>query len=313
MRAGTMAALLLAVGCSPMTTTTDAGAGGGTTSGGGSAAGGSAAGGSAAGGSAAGGSAAGGSAAGGSAAGGSAAGGSAGPTRIGTVSITQDAISAAGQTFYSGLLLASFFEIPAQYQGCTTTTIGACTVSDCAAAADGGTPPDGGQVGAGTLTFTGLVDGGVTLAPNAMGSYVTSIQAQLFTAGSTLQVSSTGGAVPAFNGSVMAPEALVLTTPACPSNDCGMISKAAGLPLAWTGGSSGSFGVQLLSGSGQISCSFPAAGGAGSVPAAALASLSLGAGTLIVGGSNSTTVQAGAFPVVLSASQMTAYQLTLAP
>lgn len=228
--------------------------------------------------------------------------------------MSQSVVTAAGQTFYSGLLLANFFEIPAQYPGCTNTTIGGCTISDCSAAADAGTPPDGGQVGAGTLTFTGLADGGVVvIAPAANGSYLRQIQSQLFVAGSVLQVSSSGGAVPAFTASVSAPVSATLTTPACPLSNCGMISKAAGLPVAWTGGGTGSISVQVLTATNQVSCSFPAASASATVPAAALAGIPPGSASLFFGSTASTTVQAGPFPIAVSASETGVFQATIAP
>ncbi len=228
--------------------------------------------------------------------------------------MSQSAITAAGQTFYSGLLLANFFEIPARYPGCVNTVVGGCTVSDCSAAADAGTPPDGGQVGAGTLTFTGLADAGaVVITQAANGSYLRQIQSQLFVAGSALQVSSSGGAVPAFTASVTAPVSATLTTPACPLSNCGMISKATGLPVAWTGGGTGSISVQVLTAASQVSCVFPAASGSATVPSAALAGIPPGSASLFFGSIASTTVQAGPFPIAVSASETGVFQVTIAP
>ncbi len=230
--------------------------------------------------------------------------------------MSQSAFTAAGQTFYSGLLLANFFEIPARYPGCVNTVVGGCTVSDCSAAADAGTPPDGGQVGAGTLTFTGLADAGaVVITQAANGRYLRQIvsPASLFVAGSALQVSSSGGAVPAFTASVTAPVSATLTTPACPLSNCGMISKATGLPVAWTGGGTGSIAVQVLTAASQVSCVFPAASGSATVPSAALAGIPPGSASLIFGSIASTTVQAGPFPIAVSASETGSFQVTIAP
>jgi len=228
------------------------------------------------------------------------------------VTLSQSAITAAGQTFSSGLLLANFFEIPAQFPGCTNTIVGGCTISDCSAAADAGTPPDGGQVSAGTLTFTGLADGGVTLTATGSG-YLQQIQGQLFVAGSALQVSSSGGVVPVFTAALTAPVSAVLTTPACPLSNCGMVSKAAGLPVAWTGGGTGNISVQVFAAAGQVSCSFPAASGSATIPAAALAGIPQGVGSLLFSSTASTTVQAGLFPVVVSANETGAFQVTVTP
>lgn len=240
-------------------------------------------------------------------------GGSSGARRIGSVSIIQSSTEAAGQTFYSGIILASFFDIPAGFPDCVRTTVGACTVSDCTAAADAGTPPDGGQVGAGQVTISGLVDGGVVLSPNAQGSYSAFLQTRLFTPGTQVQVQASGGAVPMFSAQVGAPAAPTLTSPVCTLTGCGMISKTAPYTLTWTGGTN-TVSVQVLSATGQLSCSFPATAGTGTIPAAALAAFPAGAVVnLFVSAENSTTVQAGSFPVGISAQDSRSYTATISP
>lgn len=291
-----IAVALVAVGCSPMTMTVDGGSAGGISGAGG---GSSSAGGAAS---------AGGTASAGGASGG---GSSTGPTRIGSVTLSQSTVEVAGQSFRSGMVLANFFEIPSQFAGCTTSTVGACRISNCAAAADAGTPPDGGMVSAGDLTITGLADGGVTLMPGAMG-YQKVISGPLFVPGAPIGVSAAGATVPAFTAQVNAPTGATLTMPVCAQSTCPAISKAAGLTLTWTGGV-GTVAIEVLGGSDEVSCEFPAAAGTATIPAAALASLPTGSASLFFNTQNSTTVQAGLFPVKVTASEAKLYQSSIAP
>ncbi|MCA3014634.1 MAG: hypothetical protein INH41_19805 [Myxococcaceae bacterium] len=298
-----LAIVLVVIGCSPAPTTVDAGTGGGAVGAGGGAplAGGTAGGSS--------GGVAGGTA--GGAAGGSAGGSTAGPTRSGTVTVGQSTLEVAGQTFRSGGVFAGFVEAPAGTPLCTSTVMGACTLTTCGAAADAGTPADAGQVGAGTLTVTGLADGGLTLTGGVNG-YAQSIAGPVFVAGALVSVAASGGAVPAFTAQVTAPGAATLTAPACPSRICPALSRAAGVPVSWTGGT-GTVVVQVLAGTDQVLCQFPASSGAGMVPAAALASLPLGSGSLLFSTQNSRSVQAGLFPVTVTAAELNYFQATLAP
>lgn len=283
---------LVAAGCSPMTVTVDAGSGGGLSGAGGGAA-------------SAGGTA---SAGGAASAGGTA---SAGPTRIGSVTLSQSSLEVAGQTVRSGMVLANFFEIPSQFTGCTTSTIGACRLSNCAAAADAGTPPDGGMVSAGDLTITGLADGGVTLMPGGMG-YQKVISGPIFVAGGPIGVSADGATVPAFTAQVNAPTGATLTAPVCTQSTCPAISKATGLTVSWTGGV-GTVSIEVIAGADEISCEYPAAAGTATIPAATLAQLPTGTASLFFNTLNATTVQAGFFPVKVTASEAKLFQTSIAP
>jgi hypothetical protein len=107
--------------------------------------------------------------------------------KTGSVTISQTVIEAAGQSFASGVVVAGFFDLPPGIPGCAISTVDGCTVSDCSAAADAGTPPDGGRVSAGSITVGGLVDGGITLTEGATG-YQATISHQVFVPGATLTV-----------------------------------------------------------------------------------------------------------------------------
>ncbi|MDP1916922.1 MAG: hypothetical protein Q8L14_11775 [Myxococcales bacterium] len=289
---------LVAAGCSPMTM----GADGGSSSAGGSASAGGAAGGS---------SSAGGAAGGSSSAGGAAGGSSSAPLRIGSVAISQSTLEVAGQSFRSGFVLANFFEIPAGIPDCTRTTVGSCTISNCARAADAGMPPDGGRVGAGVVTLSGLADGGVTLMPMELG-YQASISGAVFIPGGTIGVSTTGATVPAFTAQVTAPSGATLTAPICAQSTCPAISKAAGLTMTWSGGA-GTVAIELLAGSEQVTCEYPAAAGTATIPPAVFASLPAGTASLFFNTVNATTIQAGPFPVKVTASESKLFQTSIAP
>ncbi len=298
---------LVAAGCSPMTMGADGGSTGGGLSGAGGGLSGAGGGSSSAGGSASAGGAAGGSAS----AGGSAGGSATAPIRIGSVAISQSTLEVAGQSFRSGFVLANFFEIPSGFPDCTRSTIGSCTISNCALAADAGMPPDGGRVGAGVVSLSGLADGGVTLMPMELG-YQATISGAVFIPGGTIGVSTTGATVPAFTAQVTAPSGATLTAPVCTQSTCPAISKATGLTVTWSGGA-GTVAIEVLAGSEQVNCEYPAAAGTATIPPAVLASLPAGMASLFFNTVNATTVQAGQFPVKFTASESKVFQTSIAP
>jgi hypothetical protein len=235
------------------------------------------------------------------------------------VSITRTTYEFGGQQVPTSAVVANFFEIPAAYPGCTTSTIGSCTISNCAAAADAGTPPDGGMVSAGALTITGLADGGLTLTPGGMtltlgGGYAQTIQGDAFVAGAQLGVSAAGDRVPPFTAQVTAPTEATFTAPLCPAGICPAISKAAGLSVTWTGGV-GTVVVQVLglAGIDQVSCEYPAAAGTAMIPATAFASLPTETVLLGLYTLNASPVQAGQFTVKFVASASKAFQSSVVP
>jgi hypothetical protein len=89
---------------------------------------------------------------------------------------------------------------------------------------------------AGTLTLTGTqVDGGVTIAFDGSG-YGRIADQPWYLPGDTITASATGGMVPAFSGeSVVVPNAITITAPACGGGDCGGVDRSADYSVTWTG------------------------------------------------------------------------------
>ncbi|MBL8919286.1 MAG: hypothetical protein JNJ54_10525 [Myxococcaceae bacterium] len=154
------------------------------------------------------------------------------------------------------------------------------------------------------------------MQPNpTTGGYAELLQNQeLFSSGSQLTITAAGARVPGFTAQVIAPAAATLTAPVCSGMDCGSISKAAGLSVAWTGGT-GTMAIQVAPPSSglDVVCRFPAASGAGTIPAAALATLPLGPTQFLVTTQNETMVQAGPFPVTVVAMSTSILAATLQP
>jgi hypothetical protein len=196
------------------------------------------------------------------------------------------------------------------WHSCTRTQSGACNVVDCVS--DGGIPTLPPPRSAGTLSVAGtLVDGGISVAflPNGYATYP--VSSRVWNGGNTLTVSAAGAAVGAFSGkTVVAPNAIVLTAPACSGDSCGSASKSSALNLTWTGGASSGVRVELLSaipaGGGHsivATCSFTSS--PATVPAAVMASLGANsdgyASRLSVEPINTTSFSDGAFQVTLTA------------
>jgi len=197
-------------------------------------------------------------------------------------------------------------QFPLRPAGCTSTTQGSCTLTDCPTGS--GTPRFG---SAGAITVTGtVVDGGITLNDFGDGGYPSIVSGRLWTGGETLTVSGAGGTVPAFSGkTVVAPSDVAFTQPACPAGSCGPLSKGTPLTIAWTGGAGASAYVLIsqtnLTGLGtrSLACTFTSS--PATVPVAALAGLGeADAGfttDLVVAGANVTTFEAGDFSVKFAA------------
>ena len=305
------AGLVAGCGSDSDTVATD---GSGTGTAGTSAAGTSAAGTSAAGTSAAGTSAAGTSAAGTSAAGTSAAGSGAGGSDTsgpsGAVSIqnTSAASYYASASFFDGGSVAT--------EGCTTKTVGACSVATCdfSNAGGGGAAGAGGAPAAknaGDITIKGGVED-VTLSPDAStGLYAAQIGngKAYFKDGDTLSFSAVGAEIPAFSGTVDAPGAITLSAPMFPApGTMYSLDTTADLDFTWTGGTGAKVLVNFTSASATkdviISCTFDGASGTGKVPSSGgLDQLDKDATSISysVSESAAVTVQAGDYSVALNA------------
>ncbi len=298
------------VGCGTMQRPPDAGSsGGGTPTAGGLASGGGAA----AGGASGGGSTAGG--AGGGSAGGAVGGGTGGGSvSIGTIFVLQNSFGIPGLPLnFIGVVSASF--VPGLPGTCPVTMVGGCEVTDCSSFLDAGVPDSGVFTGrsAGTLTFRGVLpDGGLSL-PFTDGGYAATVSEQLFALGQRLTVEASGAEVPAFSASVTAPEGTLLTAPACPGANCGMLSKAADLEVRWTAPTIGNVEIELTGSPATVRCSLPASTRMKTIPAAALRSLGNGTGVLFVGGAARTSVRAGDYDVTFSVRDATYGVVTITP
>jgi hypothetical protein len=91
-----------------------------------------------------------------------------------------------------------------------------------------------------------------------------------------------------------------------------MISRTAGLPLAWTGGS-GTVTLEMLAGAFQASCTFPATPANATVPASVLGRLPAGTATFFFGGKATTVAQVAGWNVIVNAADSKLAQATLAP
>jgi hypothetical protein len=175
--------------------------------------------------------------------------------------------------------------VGAQFYASSTTIPDPCPkgqlVGPCLISPQCATPQAVPGVSAGTLSFTGsqwsASSTSLTLASD--GTYETPLQQTLFSPGTTLTVSATGGDAPAFSGlAIDAPSPVTVTTTA--PGGFGAISTTADLPIQWTGGQAGAlltvYFNEETTGPVQpttVACAFDASLGQATIPQAALAPL----------------------------------------
>ena len=234
---------------------------------------------------------------------------SGGSGKTGRINVSQTAI--AGGTSYFSSVAASFSAgggTVVVAGNCTTTTQGSCTVLKCTAPPDAGTVDageDGGDAGpvvapnAGDITVSGpkFPDGGsFVLTPGDAGTYQGATgptTAPIFAGGDNLTASAAGKDVPAFsNQTLVAPSDLDVTAPTFTASVT-TFKRSENLAITWTaadgGAATGTVNVLVSAhdtpddSSTIITCAFPAAGGTGSVPTAALQDLPQANGTTING------------------------------
>lgn len=184
---------------------------------------------------------------------------------------------------------------------CSEAEVAGCTVLTC-----GDMPLDYEPVDAGAVAISG------TSAPIAMsfaagdgydGAFLP--DDELFVGGETITASAPGADGPAFTLSATAPTAVTITTPAWPAGqDALTVTRASGFAFTWTGASAGSVVANLSNASQSIgmSCAFPAADGAATLPAEALAAFPAGGGFLDVEGRSEDTTRVGSWQVRLAVS-----------
>jgi hypothetical protein len=193
-----------------------------------------------------------------------------------------------------GSFAAGFTESlpPAADAGCTVVDAGSCTTTSCPAApaADGGSgdaraPSDAGADGEtsfgapnpGRMRVTGGVFGqGFDVDPARDGLYLYASPGALFSPGDELGVSAEGAKIPGFSSEVVtAPPAVTMTAPVGDSGTLA-IATSQSLEVRWTGGRAGDhfvFNAGILFTTGataNMSCSWDASEGTGTVPSAAL-------------------------------------------
>jgi hypothetical protein len=231
-----------------------------------------------------------------------------GTSRSGTVSLAQNTVFATTQHtmvgFFTDVSLDALRrgELP----GCTLVgESGDCRALTCTSAA--GTS----GVSAGTLTAS--VDGTMVLSAMPAGTssgYNASGTGMAFTAGQTVSFNATGGLVPAFAGSVTAPEAPVATLPST-------IARGSDLVLTWNAtvmAESVQVAVVPAAPSGPqtlISCRTSAGSGSLTVSSTLLGDLATGSGIVSLSAFNETVVTAGEHSISVTAAQGTGSTVTI--
>lgn len=174
---------------------------------------------------------------------------------------------------------------------CTRTTVGSCVVNKCPVQP----LPEGGTaqlLSAGAITVTGgiIPAPGITVEPNANGSYAKQGAGGLWAGGETFTFFAAGGAVAGFTQTATAPSPVSIATPTLPAPPTGIdVPKASDFTITWATGSTsaGKVGVTLGSANAttnnSIVCSFDVAAKSGTVPAAALAKMVGASGSLLIG------------------------------
>ncbi len=176
---------------------------------------------------------------------------------------------------------------------CVRTAFPTCDVVTCDAlvpAPDAGTSPP--TIHAGPLTITGgaVPTPGLTLLPSPLG-YQASHDGALFGPGDVLTVAAAGGGVGAFTGTLTAPRAATMISPVSTPSGHASVARSAPFTVTWAAAAPPAGTVRVMVGTGrvspsrsvQIACTAPAAAGALTVPAAALAMLDATVAANVVG------------------------------
>jgi hypothetical protein len=192
-------------------------------------------------------------------------------------------------------------------ESCSRTTVASCDVLICQLT----NVPKQSLASAGTLSLTGVMMP-ITLSPDASNSYASNpTTGPNWKAGDMLTLGGSGATVPAFSTQLVAPSYVDVTTPALTGTKQA-IDRTKDLAFAWTGGGAGSVVVSFSEVSQtpdavyhpiSVTCTFPAASGAGSVPASVLAQLSAsGGGVLEVDGRTIQTLAVKDWQIVVTAT-----------
>lgn len=217
--------------------------------------------------------------------------------RAGTVTLTSQASS---HSLNAGFVEASVEDVVAgRLPTCTVpASAGDCYTLVC---------PTQAPMFFGAGTITASVEGTQLLSADAnpLGIYAAQGSGPAFTAGQTVSFAATGAAVPAFTGSVSAPEPPATTLPAS-------IPSSADLVVTWTASIAAEDVSLLIIGTGgQLICRAPASQGTITVASSLLSSLGTGTAAVSLAASNSTRQTAGEYTIDLSASARTSATATI--
>jgi hypothetical protein len=149
----------------------------------------------------------------------------------------------------------------------------------------------------------------VTLTPSADHTYAAwqDATSALFAAGDTVAIDAAGADVPAFSGTVIAPQVATIRAPALPDGAAPLaVARGSGLDVAWD--ALGGATIELaLSGAGEggkralVTCSFDGASGAGHLPASSLVGVQGGDASVSIVARSARKVDAGDYAVQLQA------------
>jgi len=142
-----------------------------------------------------------------------------------------------------GTSLAFFEAAPSSLPSfCVRTTLGGCEVTECQVQGAPPSPVARESASAGVITISGQNAGTVEMEPKS-GVYLPGANfPRAWRPGDALSISASGEEVPAFAGTLVAPDELELRAPrSMPSTtgiglDFGVLSRSSDLPVEWTGG-----------------------------------------------------------------------------
>jgi hypothetical protein len=200
----------------------------------------------------------------------------------GSIGVYSHAYTAAGTPVLVSGAYAAYTAATddAGYADCTTKEEGDCALYDCVPT--GLMPPPPQYLDAGALAIEGALRP-IALQPQPGAQYTSesSSTAALFAGGETLTATIAGaGDIPAHEATLIAPSAVVVSSPDL--DEPVTIDRNGPLALAWSGGGAGRVrvvvAVTFLEGSdvkrtANLTCSFPASAGSGSVPASLLGAM----------------------------------------
>jgi len=215
------------------------------------------------------------------------------PEHLGFVTLSSDA------TPPRALVNAAFFSDGPAFD-CTETKLGACSYFACSSRTLPATTPHAGQISVAGASAP------VTLAPTTDGFYDGStIQQSLWTGAEVLTISATGGEIPAFSETLIAPRRATVSAPSFAASPW-VLDRAQPLALAFGGTDSESLVITIGSlDSGfdiaELECTFSTAAGQGTIGADALRLLPPGMGYYEVWTENKKVLAKSTYTVTLRA------------